>query len=128
MNIDPSAARRIGEDWCAAWNRGDLNSIVACYTDDVRYCAPGVRTRWGIPSGWLVGSDRLRAHIERSLATPGLRFTFVDALVGIGILTILYRREDGALVAEVMELDQTGRGRVVRALTGAAQASPGATP
>ena len=127
MNIDPSAARRLGEDWCAAWNRRDIDAIMAYYTGDVRFCAPSVRTRWGIASGWLVGGDRLRAHFERGFETPGLQFTFVDALVGIDIMTILYRRESGALVAEVMEVDAAGRGCIVRTAYGEAQASPGAT-
>ena len=127
MKWDAIAARQFGEAWCDAWNRRDLAAIVAHYTEDVRYCAPSVRTRWGIASGWLVGSDRLRAHVERTLDQPGLHFTFVATLVGIDVMTILYRREDRSLVAEAMELDEAGRGRVVRALAGDAQASPGAT-
>jgi hypothetical protein len=127
VNLDPLAARCLGEDWCAAWNRRDIDAIMAYYTDDVRFCAPSVRTRWGIASGWLVGADRLRAHFERAFETPGLQFTFVDALVGLEVITLLYRRESGVLVADIMEVDAAGRGRIVRAAYGEAQASPGET-
>lgn len=32
--IDPAFARRFAADWIAAWNRHDLDAILAHYTDD----------------------------------------------------------------------------------------------
>ena len=127
MTWDSIAARQLGEAWCESWNGHDFEAIMAHYTDDVRFSSPAVRTRWGIASGWLVSAERLRAHIERSLAAPGLQYTFVDTLVGIDVMTVLYRRETWMLLAEVMELEEAGRARVLRVVLGHAQASPGAT-
>jgi hypothetical protein len=43
------------------------------------------------------------------IKTPGLRFEFVDVLLGVGGMCILYKRETGAVVVDVIELDANER-------------------
>jgi hypothetical protein len=42
-------------------------------------------------------------------AVPSLRFELVDVAVGVGAVTVVYRRETGALVTDTCELDAAGR-------------------
>lgn len=54
---------------------------------------------------------------RRGHKMPGLRFEFVDVLLGVGGMCVLYRRETGAAVVDVVELDANGKGKVVQAST-----------
>jgi hypothetical protein len=83
------------------------------YADDVRLCSPKVVARCGIADGWLVGKDRLREYFAIGVQAPGLRFDLVDVLLGVDAMSIVYRREDGALVVDLLEVDEQHRGRRV---------------
>jgi ketosteroid isomerase-like protein len=111
--LDLVTTRRLAVDWCDAWNRRDLDAIMRHYADDVRLCSPKVVARCGIADGWVEGKDWLREYFAIGVQAPGLRFELVDVLLGVNALSIVYRREDGALVADLMELDVHGRGRRV---------------
>jgi hypothetical protein len=43
------------------------------------------------------------------IKTPNLRFEFVDVLLGVESMAVVYRRETGALVVDVVELDSDGK-------------------
>jgi hypothetical protein len=60
----------------------------------------------------------LREHFAVGIKTPGLRFAFVDVLLGVDGMCILYQRETGAVVVDVIELDANGKGKVVQAFYG----------
>lgn len=72
-------------------------------------CSPRVVERTGAADGWLRGKDALRRYFAVGVAAPGLRFDLVDVALGVGALTVVYRRETGALVTDVCELDADGR-------------------
>ena len=105
-------------DWCQAWSFRDLDRIMSHYTDDVALNSPNVVTRLGAADGWVRGKEALRAYYAEGLKAPGLRFEFVDLFAGAGHVSILYRRETGALVADTVEIDAQGRGRRVVACYG----------
>jgi ketosteroid isomerase-like protein len=117
--LDLAQAKGIAEDWCAAWNRRDLEAVLAHYADDVELNSPKVVERLGTASGWLKGKDRLRAYFAEGMQATGLCFELVDVLVGAGAMSIVYRRENGALVSDTMELDERLHGRRVVACYGA---------
>ncbi|MCR6480886.1 nuclear transport factor 2 family protein [Variovorax sp. ZS18.2.2] len=98
-------ALAFANDWCDAWNRRDLDAVMAHYADEVELNSPLVVRRWGIESGWLRGKDRLRENFARGMQTPGLHFTFVNVLLGAQSLCVIYQRETGALVTDLIELD-----------------------
>lgn len=126
-SLTPAAARASAQAWCDAWNRRDLDAIMQHYAEDVAFSSPTVIQRWGTPDGWLHGRDRLRAHFEIGLRTPNLSFSLVDVLLGAGAMCVLYLREAGILVTDLVELDDEGRGRRVVACYGEPlerQASP----
>ena|ERR1700691_2316950 len=108
-------ARKMAEHWCDAWNRRDLDAIMQHYTDDVALNSPFVVERLGIADGWVRGKDNLRAYFALGLKKADLHFDLVDVLLGVKAVTILYRRETGSLVADVIELDGSRRGSRVHA-------------
>ena len=74
--IDATFAQRFAADWIAAWNRHDLDAILAHYADDFEMVSPLIPQLAGEPSGRLRGKTRVgaywaRALHERDLLAPG---------------------------------------------------------
>jgi hypothetical protein len=111
-------ARKVAADWCDAWNRRDLDAIMEHYADDVEFSSPTVVKRWGIADGWLRGRSKVRENFAIGVNAPGLRFELMDVLLGVNSMCVVYRRESGALVTDLVELDANGKGRRVTACYG----------
>jgi hypothetical protein len=108
--------RAHADAWLAAWQARDLDAIMACYADDVDFAASTVAHRWGRPDGRLRGKAELRRHFELGLElAPDLTFTEEALLTSPGGYALLYRRENGNRVLDVVELDQDGHAARVRA-------------
>ena len=102
--------------WVAAWNRRDLDAILEHYADDVVLTSPLVARRFARADGTLRGRDELREYVAVGLdSAPHLRIEPHHTLVGVDGVTVVYTRENGALVAEVMILDAQGKVRRARA-------------
>jgi ketosteroid isomerase-like protein len=104
--------REMARRWIDDWNRRDLEAILAHYADDVEVCSPKVVERFGLAHGRLRGKDRLREYFALGIRVPSLRFELIDVLAGVDAMTVVYRRETGALVADCSELD--AQGKIVR--------------
>ena len=103
MNDDD--ARAFAAAWVDAWNRRDVDAILARCTDDVVLTSPlAART-----DGTLRGAAEVRDYLDVELhACPDLHLEVQHTLAGVDGITIVYTRESGALVAEVMILDAAG--------------------
>jgi ketosteroid isomerase-like protein len=101
--------QQLGRRWIEAWNARDLEAILEHYADDVEVRSPRVAERFGTPDGRLRGKERLREYFAIGLQKPDLHFELVEVLEGPGTMTVVYRRENGALVADCSELDSEGR-------------------
>lgn len=102
--------------WIDAWNRHDLEAILAHYADDVVFQASTVARRWHKPDGILRGKAELRAHFQRGLElSPELRFGFEEFFSCPGGYAVLYRRNNGNRVIDAVELDENQLARHVRA-------------
>ena len=112
----------MAENWCAAWNRRDLDAVMSHYAEDVELNSPKVVERLGAASGWLKGKDKLRAYFATGMQAQGLKFELVDVLLGVDAMSIIYRRETGALVSDTMELDERLLGRHIVVCYGALKA------
>lgn len=113
MNEDE--ARRLAHAWLAAWNRHDLDAILAHYAGDVVLTSPLVVRRLGKADGTLRGRDELREYLDIGLrSVEDLHFTLHQVLTGVDGVTVLYARENGALVADVMVLNSEGLVRRAR--------------
>ncbi len=109
--MERQQARIHAEQWIAAWNERDLDAIMEHYTPSVHFSAPTVINRWSKADGVLIGRDALRQHFQRGLErAPHLHFELVDVLMGVDGMTIVYRRETGALVVDVVLLNEDYQG------------------
>jgi ketosteroid isomerase-like protein len=116
--MDYKTTRQVAKQWCTAWNDRDLDGIMEHYAETVRFSSPTVSKRLGTPTGWIEGKTRLREHFSVGIQAPNLRFEFIDVLLGVDGMCIVYQRETGVMVTDVIELDQNGKGKIVQAFYG----------
>jgi len=108
--------RSHADAWLAAWQARDLDAIMACYADDVDFTASTVTRRWGRPDGRLHGRAELRRHFQLGLElAPDLTFTEEALFSSPSGYALLYRRENGNRVLDVVELDEHRLATRVRA-------------
>ena len=106
-------ARSFAQEWVAAWNRHDLDAVLAHYADDFEFASPLIRDIAGVESGALVGKAAVGAYWGLGLQRiPDLRFDLHDVLCGVDSLTLYYRGHRG-MVAETFQFGADGK--VVRA-------------
>ena len=107
--ITHEQAEALAREWVGAWNRHDLEGILAHYSDSVVLSSPRVVDLLGDPEGAVEGKDALRAYFDRGLrAIPDLKFELLEVLTGVDGLTIYYCNQAGRHVAEIMSLDDRG--------------------
>jgi hypothetical protein len=118
-----ATAQEHAEGWLAAWNAHDLDAIIDFYAEEVEFTAPTVIARWNRPDGRLNNREELRRHFARGLEmVPNLTFTREALLETPGGYALFYRRENGNRVADVVELDDSGKAIRVKAYYEHAQA------
>ena len=113
QELTEEGAWALARGWCDAWNRRDIDAIMAHYAEDVEFNSPTIVHRWGNADGWIRGKAKLRANFEIGVKAPNLRFDLIDVLLGVNAISIIYRRETGTLVSDLVELDPQGLGRRV---------------
>ncbi len=114
--ITRETANHVAQSWIDVWNRHDLDAIMEHYAENVEFWSPLIVKRLGIASGKITGKQELRAYFARGLETiPDLHFTLLQVLPGVDSVTIYYRNQTGAEVAEVTVLDADHRAISVRA-------------
>jgi hypothetical protein len=107
MNEDD--ARRLANEWVAAWNAHDLDTILSHYEGDVELTSP-IAARLLGNDGKVVSKANLRAYFQRGLeAYPNLHFELHDVLWGLHSVVLYYTNQNGIRVAEFMELSQGGK-------------------
>jgi ketosteroid isomerase-like protein len=109
--IDAAFARQFATEWVAAWNSGDLERVLALYTDDFEMRSPLIAERGFSPSGVLRGKAAMRPYWGAGLANakPPLTFELLGAYAGVGTVAIHYRSVGRKYVVEVIELDAERR-------------------
>lgn len=97
---------RLAHEWIDAWNRHDLEAIMALYSPQVIFQTPTVIDTLGIADGVVRGAEALRRHFARGLERlPDLHFDYESVCVGVGSVAILYSWIDGTAVCELHEYD-----------------------
>jgi predicted ester cyclase len=103
-------AKKLANDWVAAWNAHDLDLIMTHYEDAIELTSPAAAQLFGTPDGRVVGKPNLRAYFQRGLeAYPQLRFQLEDVLWGINSVVLYYTNQKGTRTAEFMELAANGK-------------------
>jgi ketosteroid isomerase-like protein len=106
--MSETRARQIAESWTEAWNARDLDSLMSHYADNVVFMSPTVVMRDGEPSGVIHGKAALTEHFREGLESFGsaVKFTLLDACVGVRGYALYYQRETGAKVIVAKRLDE----------------------
>jgi predicted ester cyclase len=103
-------ARKLANDWVAAWNAHDLDLIMTHYEDAIELTSPAAAQLLPTPDGRVVGKPNVRAYFQRGLeAYPELRFQLEDVLWGINSVVLYYTNQKGTRTAEFMELSANGK-------------------
>lgn len=91
--IAPDFAQRFAADWITAWNRHDLDAVLALCADELELSMP----RLPAPAGRLRGKTKVAAWWARALTAPSLtvaprlHLTAAAALPGTDSLVLLLR-------------------------------------
>jgi len=94
------------DEWAAAWNRHDVDAVLAHFHDDVVFTSPVAAEIVAGSAGVVHGKTALREYWCAALeAVPDLRFDLVGVYAGVSTLVINYRNQKGGLVCEVLEFD-----------------------
>ncbi|HWF70698.1 MAG TPA: nuclear transport factor 2 family protein [Mycobacterium sp.] len=98
--------RAFTEDWLTAWNRHDIDAVLAHFRDDVVFTSPVAARAVPESKGVVRGEAALREYWNAALkAMPDLHFEIVGVYQGESVLVINYRNQRGVLVNEVLAFD-----------------------
>lgn len=102
--------REFAEEWIAAWNSLDIDRILAHYSEDVVFTSPRALVRLPHTHGTVRGIEQLREYwAPLPEIRPNLLFSLETVLETVNGCTILYRDENGLLVAETMLFGPDGK-------------------
>jgi len=94
------------EAWLKAWNRRDVDAVLAHFHDDVVFTSPVAAEVMPDSDGVVRGKAALREYWCAALKSmPFLRFELVGIYQGESVLVINYRNHSGTLVNEVLEFE-----------------------
>jgi catechol 2,3-dioxygenase-like lactoylglutathione lyase family enzyme/ketosteroid isomerase-like protein len=107
--MNQEQAVQFAEAWADAWNRHDLERVLAHYDADVEMTSPFIAELTGDPRGTLWGKSALRAYWQEALIRfPDLRFELIGVYAGVDGLAIHYESVRGLLACEVLTLNDEG--------------------
>jgi len=110
-------ARELAEEWIAAWNEHDIDTIMSMYAPTVVLHTPTIIDTLGLAEGRIKGIEGVREHFARGLERlPDLHFELEQIYTGVRSVAITYRWSDGTPVCEVHEYDEQERIKRVQAL------------
>jgi hypothetical protein len=108
MAMTRDEAWNLANQWVAAWNAHDLDSIMEHYEDAIELTSPVAAQLLATADGKVVGKANLRAYFQRGLeAYPELHFRLENVLWGINSVVLYYTNQKGTRTAEFMELSAT---------------------
>ncbi len=112
---DRASAESFAREWIAAWNRRDIDAIVAHYAADGRFTSPRALERMGTAT--VVGRDMLKAYWQGARKLPVLHFTLDRAVWDETRreLVVLYTSDRGDAKIRAMEVMAFGPDGLIRA-------------
>lgn len=94
------------QEWVQAWNRHDVEAVLAHFHDDVVFTSPVAEQVLPASGGVIRGKEALRHYWVTALAQlPDLHFDIVGVYRGVSSLVINYLNHRGKLVNEVLIFD-----------------------
>jgi hypothetical protein len=114
--LDDATVQILVRHWEDGWNRGDVDTIMAPFADDVVFSSPGIAMMTGDSARTTIeGGEALRSYIEVALARSpaGLRYTLQSTRVGTDSIVFNYACDlpDGTRTvgADSMRVDREGK-------------------
>ena len=108
MNL--AQAQQFAAEWVAAWNRHDVDAVLAHYTDDFTMTTPMIQKLLGIPTGTLQGKkavgDYWRAALQK---IPDLQFSIIETTCGVDTVSIYYNAVLGRRAIETFFFNAEGK-------------------
>ena len=101
MMIDPA---HFAGEWAAAWNRHDVEGVLAHFHDDAVFSSPFAAQVLPETGGVLRGKEAIRRYWNAGITRiPDLHFTVDKVFAGIDCLVIAYTNQKGIEVSEVLK-------------------------
>jgi hypothetical protein len=99
-------AQRFVRGWLDAWNGHDVEAVLSHFTEDAAFTSPVAARIVDGSDGIVRGKAALREYWSEGLRRiPDLRFELVGIYVGVDVIVINYRNQNGGLVNEVLKFD-----------------------
>lgn len=100
---------RIANNWFDAFNRQDLEALLALYDNNAEHYSPKLKMRQPATNGWIKGKDSLRNWWADAFERlPELRYTPNKIIANDNSIFMEYLRtvpnEDNLIVGELLEL------------------------
>ena len=110
MSAEPTVLRAIAERWLAAFERRDLEGLLALYADDATHTSPKIRARHPETGGLLRGKAAMRAWwADAFVRLPSMRYAPTALTADDRRVFMEYVRhvegEPDLPVAEVLEVE-----------------------
>jgi steroid delta-isomerase len=111
---DRASAEAFARAWIEAWNRRDIDAIVAHYAADGRFTSPVALERMGTAT--ITGRDMLKAYWSGARKLASLSFTLDRAVWDPGRreLVVIYTAERGGIRSRAMETMVFGADGLIR--------------
>jgi len=111
---DRASAEAFARDWIAAWNRRDVDAVVAHYAADGRFTSPRAQER--MRTATVSGRDMLKAYWQGARKLPKLAFTLDRTLWDEARreLTVIYTADFGERKIRAMETMAFGADGLIR--------------
>lgn len=105
----PQLPLQLAQDWFDAWNRHDLDGIMAHYAEEIEFRSPFIVQLLGDPEGCIRDKSTLRDYFARALTLySDLHFDPIQVLPGVNSLVLYYRSVRGLFAAEYLEINDRG--------------------
>ena len=109
-SMTPSQAQTFAAVWVAAWNRHDVDAVLAHYADDFTMTTPMIQKLLGIPSGTLQGKPAVGDYWRAALRKiPDLKFSIIETTCGVDTVSIYYDAVLGRRAIETFFFNAEGK-------------------
>ncbi len=103
-------ADHIAQTWIDAWNKHDMDAILAHYTDDFEMTTPYIVSLMNESTGTLKGKDAIGGYWRKALqAYPDLHFVLEEVYACVNALAISYRSVNNRKAVEMLMLNAEGK-------------------
>ena len=100
---NPHNAVEFGDEWAAAWNRREVEAVLAHFHDDAVFTSPVAQQIGFSEDGVVRGKDALRRYWTAALArNPDLHFDVTGVFEGIDTVVIAFKSQKGVDRLEIL--------------------------